>query len=52
MLIEKAKGDSPLCLFALTKAQKYEDIFVAIKKRTHAIIKSIVEANLWPMIFL
>ena len=35
-------GKSPIGpFFALAKGQKYEKIFMTIKKKTHAIIKSI-----------
>ena len=36
-------GKSPIGpFFALAKGQKYEKIFMTIKKKTHAIIKSIM----------
>ena len=43
MLIRWTNGKSPIGpFFALAKGQKYENIFMAIKKKTHAIIKSIM----------
>ena len=43
MLIRWTNGKSPIGpFFALAKGQKYENIFMTIKKKTHAIIKSIM----------
>ena len=43
MLIRWTNGKSPIGpFFALAKGQKYEKIFMTIKKKTHAIIKSIM----------